>query len=422
MKLNLATILATTLAVTVTAAPANEAVTLTTRDKVDHIGGTHANFIKLWKEDAMNRWRWQYAGKCDDYKNALKTNYGSTNNFRCLEKDGKKYFDTNMVVGVAGDPYLTRLVIPPLQNGKHTHTIIFLHGRGSNSEHFGSVFLESTDIARRLPTVKFIFPTAKKRRATVLKRTPIHQWFDNYSLEDPNVRIELQVDGLEETSRFLRTLIDDEAQLLGESDDPTLSNGYSRIVIGGLSQGCAASVICLLGGFPGQDSGQHKQLGGFVGMSGWLPLDRDITGLLGLDNENEGKNEDEDPFSRDDEKDEDTPAPVQALNHVRDILDLPSLRHEVENGFEGAVQKGDQESCGPPKPHLQTPVFLGHGSADPKVSVDLGERMTSVLSNGFGMDVTWKAYEDFGHWYKIPDEIDDMVDFLEEKVGVPSVG
>ncbi|PLN84992.1 putative phospholipase/carboxylesterase [Aspergillus taichungensis] len=318
-------------------------------------------------------------------------------------------------------PYPTPLVIPPIEDDKHTHTIILLHGRGSNAERFGSVFLESTEIARRLPTVKFIFPTAKKRRATVFNRTPIHQWFDNYSLEDLDARTELQVDGLEETSRFLRTLIDDEARLFRESNDPTVSDEYSRIVIGGLSQGCAASVFCLLGGFSGQDSGQLKRLGGFVGMSGRLPFEREITELLESNGGDEGESEDDDPFSRDDEEDEDIPAPIQALNHVRDILDLPPLRHKGESG-KGVVHKGgDSEASLHPMPHLQTPVFLGHGSADPKVSVELGQRMASVLSNGFGMDVTWKAYEDFGHWYKIPDEIDDVVDFLKEKVGVPCI-
>lgn len=48
--------------------------------------------------------------------------------------------------------------------------------------------------------------------------------------------------------------------------------------------------------------------------------------------------------------------------------------------------------------------------------------MASILSDGFGMDVTWRAYEGFGHWYKVPDEIDDVVRFLKESVGVPSVG
>lgn len=32
--------------------------------------------------------------------------------------------------------------------------------------------------------------------------------------------------------------------------------------------------------------------------------------------------------------------------------------------------------------------------------------------------LTLNAYEEFRHWYKVLDEIDDVVKFLEEKVGV----
>ncbi|KAE8343231.1 hypothetical protein BDV24DRAFT_172985 [Aspergillus arachidicola] len=269
--------------------------------------------------------------------------------------------------------YSAPLVIAPLKSDRHTHTIILLHGRGSNGERFGQVFLESTDIARRLPTAKFVFPTARKRRSTVLKRIPISQWFENYSLEDPNTRTELQVDGLEESTRFLRGLIDEEARLL--HDD------YSRVIIGGLSQGCATSVFCLLGDFLEDD--RIRQLGGFIGISGWLPFEREISRLLEAGEGNE-----------------DIPGNVQAINHVRDILNLPALQNSSLT-------------------YLDTPVFLGHGSADPKVSVELGQRMASILCDGFGMDVTWKAYEEFGHWYKVPDEIDDVVCFLKEKLGVP---
>lgn len=35
--------------------------------------------------------------------------------------------------------------------------------------------------------------------------------------------------------------------------------------------------------------------------------------------------------------------------------------------------------------------------------------------------MTWKAYEEFGRWYKVPDEISDVVWFLE-KAGVPVFG
>ncbi|GAQ05820.1 acyl-protein thioesterase 1 [Aspergillus lentulus] len=308
-------------------------------------------------------------------------------------------------------PYPSPLVIPPLRNDQHTHTIILLHGRGSNSERFGRVFIESTGIAKRLPTTKFIFPTARKRRSTVLKRIPINQWFDNYSLEDPNTRTELQLDGLQESSEFLRKLIDEEAKLL--SVDPTVGDGYSRVVIGGLSQGCAASVFCLLGGFPsaGED-GESRRLGGFIGMSGWLPFEGEISGLLKIDRGDQGESEseaeeddDDDPFT-DDTDGDDVPAHIQAVNHVRDILGMPPIQSDVDDS-ENFLSVS----------YLKAPVFLGHGSADPKVSVDLGRRMASVLSDVFGMDVTWKAYEEFGHWYKLPDEIDDAVQFLKEKAG-----
>lgn len=48
----------------------------------------------------------------------------------------------------------------------------------------------------------------------------------------------------------------------GDGDDV-----YSRVVIGGLSQGCAASVFCLLGGL--NADGERRRLGGYIGMSGW---------------------------------------------------------------------------------------------------------------------------------------------------------
>ncbi|KAL4960998.1 Alpha/Beta hydrolase protein [Aspergillus stella-maris] len=298
--------------------------------------------------------------------------------------------------------YPPPLVIPPLDPTKHTHTIILLHGRGSNSERFGQEFLASTGIARRLPTTKFIFPTASKRRSTVLKRTPINQWFDNYSLEDPNTRTELQLDGLKETGAFLRKLVEEEAGILSGLEEGN-GDGYSRVIIGGLSQGCAAA------------------LGGFIGMSGWLPLEGEMSAILGLDeNSDEDADEDkddEDPFDHDSDSDAEdgsgpVPAHVQAVNHVRDVLELELLP--------APASAPDQSQTASFPIHFQTPVFLGHGAADPKVSVRLGQHMASVLSGakGFNMDVTWKAYEEFGHWYQVPDEVVDILAFLREKTSV----
>lgn len=376
--------------------------------------------------------------------------------------------------------YPQPLSVDPLSASEHTHTLILLHGRGSNASRFGHELLRSANLPARLPTVKFVFPTARRRRSTVLKKIPIHQWFDNYSLEDPDQRTDLQVEGLCETAAFLRDLVVHEAGILREKGYEG-HDAYSRIVLGGLSQGCAAGVFSLLGGGWGENG--QEALGAFCGMSGWLPFQEQLSEILDFQIENdreslegleegmdqlgiefsEGSNEEDtdadtdteeeeddddddcesnddsctdenpygpyennegqtsfDPFDEDsDDSDslastEEPSRTISAINHVRDILDLPPLLStgEKENPTSGSTTPASIS-------YFRTPVFLGHGAADPKVSVRLGEQMVQLLAGPLDMDVTWKQYEDFGHWYKVPDEIDDLVDFLRTKTGVP---
>jgi predicted esterase len=62
----------------------------------------------------------------------------------------------------------------------------------------------------------------------------------------------------------------------------------------------------------------------------------------------------------------------------------------------------------------ETPVFLGHGSDDAWVDVELGRNVRNVLT-GFGMNVVWKEYtgaEEEGHWLKEPEEFDDILLFF----------
>lgn len=259
------------------------------------------------------------------------------------------------------------------------------------------------------------------------------QWFDSYSLEDPGQRTDLQVEGLCETAAFLRALIKHETSLLGE-------DGHRRVILGGLSQGCAVAIFTILGG---NESDECKVPGAFFGMGGWLPFEQQLGEILQYSQtqddtqpetitceEDDSSNDEVDTDSDDGDNgkdafsdidhgndlfsrtspehddfdpflasDNEVPRPIQALNHIRDILDLAPL-DELQY-------------------HGQTPIFLGHGSADPKVSVALGQKMARLLSEGLEMDVTWKVYEDFGHWYKVPDKIDDILSFLQVKVDLP---
>lgn len=35
------------------------------------------------------------------------------------------------------------------------------------------------------------------------------------------------------------------------------------------------------------------------------------------------------------------------------------------------------------------------------------------------MDVTWKSYQGLGHWYRVEDEVEDILKFLETYVKLP---
>ena len=103
--------------------------------------------------------------------------------------------------------------------------------------------------------MKFIFPTAKKRRATAYNRAVINQWFDNHSLEEPSKHQKLQVEGLRESGACVQQVILQEATVV------TLEN----IIVGRLSQGCAMALHVLLS--LESDVVEDGALGGFVGVS-----------------------------------------------------------------------------------------------------------------------------------------------------------
>lgn len=285
--------------------------------------------------------------------------------------------------GPAPDAQLETFVVQP--TSAHTHTIILLHGLGSNGEKFGTELLESgvssagMKLTEIYPGAKFVFPTAKKRRSSAFHRAKLNQWFDIASLDDPSHRRDVQLQGLAESALEIRGILNRELV--------TIPN--SNIIFGGLSQGCAMSLSILLTlEFP---------LGGFVGMSGWLPFRRDIYDII---NSNKTPDDEgvEDIFSFGGSEEEEVLDPsVAAINFVRDLLCIDAL--------DISTLKNAQMS-------LTTPVFLAHGEDDEKIKVTLGQEAAQTLSS-IGIQTTWKSYPGLGHWYKIPEEIDDILEFLQ---------
>lgn len=198
----------------------------------------------------------------------------------------------------------------------------------------------------------------------------INQWFDIASVEDLSYRRDTQVQGLAESAEYVRSIIARELETIPKE----------KIVLGGLSQGCAMSLTILLSlEFP---------IGGYFGMSGRLPFREDIEDVVAP------VEEEDDPFADDEADGEALEPQLMAVSLVRDILsvDTVTLSSELTS--------------------LTTPVLLCHGEEDEKVKCKLGKEAAECLSS-LGMQVTWKCYPGLGHSYKIPDEIDDIFEFLE---------
>jgi predicted esterase len=130
-------------------------------------------------------------------------------------------------------------------------------------------------IAQALPHARFVFPTAPKQRATAYRRSKIRQWFDDWHLGfaadevDSRYDLGLQTTGMGRTVAYLHGLIAREAEVVG---------GTRNVILGGISQGCAVSLVASLL-WEGEDG-----LGGVVGMCGWLPYISQMRGQL-LDGE-----------------------------------------------------------------------------------------------------------------------------------------
>jgi predicted esterase len=277
-------------------------------------------------------------------------------------------------------------VVEPL--AAHTHTLILLHGLSSNGTKFGKELLETgiTSIGKTLPQLlpgaRFVFPTAKRRRSSAFKRSLLTQWFDIARLEDPEYRKETQLQGLEESAAQLQPLIKEEVAKVSARN----------VILGGISQGSAMSMSILIA--------SEYSLGGYVGLCSYLPYQNDIKDAAA--SELEDSTDEDDPFARDSDNGHSEscsdPA-VKGMEFERDLLGLPPIQNPTRANTA-----------------VTTPVFLGHGEADEKKPYTLGLGASKTLQT-LGFEVIWKLYPELGHWYKVPDEIDDVVEFIRSSVG-----
>ncbi|KAL2071936.1 hypothetical protein VTL71DRAFT_13171 [Oculimacula yallundae] len=250
----------------------------------------------------------------------------------------------------------------------HTHTVVFLHGRGDTAKTFASSLTYSRDSHNRtlqenFPSFRWVFPQSEKRESVAFPGNKMSQWFDIWNVNNFSEREELQATGLRESVAGIRRLLESEATILGGQ--------WDRLVLAGISQGGATSVHTLLAlSLPPvviEGEGQQevpRRLGAFLGFSCRMPF------------------------------------PGRSLTDTRRVLALdgvPDTDEVIRN----------------------TPMLLEHCIDDPLVLVGNGRALRDTL-RGFGAQVTWKEYPKGGHWFNSPAGMDDAVEFLTQALKNPS--
>ncbi|KAI9897826.1 hypothetical protein N3K66_007682 [Trichothecium roseum] len=264
----------------------------------------------------------------------------------------------------------THVIVP---RAEHAHTAIVLHGRGNDGKEFADEFLASTlssgqSLPEKLPGWRWVFPTSPSIWSDVFQEN-LPAWFDAYSLTDTTAKQDLQVDGIRESVQHILGVIETETDILAPRT--------GKVYLGGISQGGAIGLWTLL-----TQSEPLPRLGGFFGASTWLPFASDI----------------------------------ERLFNQRGLLrhrDSPHRSGEFDEFI--ATMMACRLSCDGSTGALpSTPVFIGHGIDDAYVDVESGKQAAHVLKR-VGFCVEWKEYsgaEGEGHWFKIPNQIDNIHTFL----------
>lgn len=273
-------------------------------------------------------------------------------------------------------------VVSPKHGNAHTHTAIMLHGRASDGEEFAEDLFEmklsdksGDDLQSRFPSWRWVFPTSQSLWSSVFKED-FSQWFDIYSLTDVDAQQEVQMEGIRQSIEFLRGLVEDEVR--------GLKGAREKLFICGISMGGAIGLLTLL-----SQNMTTSRVGGFVGLSCWLPFAEAIKGHF--------------EARKGTEVAKVSPEEADALKFITKIFDGAETSREIST---------------------RIPVFLGHGTDDAYVDVSLGRKVKDALEL-IGFVPEWREYtgaEQEGHWIKEHEELVDIAAFLTAQIAKSAVG
>jgi lysophospholipase II len=276
-------------------------------------------------------------------------------------------------------------IIEPVAGKSHTHTAIMIHGRGSTGPEFAdelsSTPLSGEQRSSRFPSWRWVFPSSQPIWNSVFEEE-FPAWFEAHSLTDIDARQDLQMEGITLSTQYLVVLVNEEVD--------RLRGACENLFICGISQGGAIGLWTLL-----CQASPERRIGGFVGASCWLPFAEAIRQLF--------RNEDKTSYE--------SSKSLQVTQEARGFVS--SL---MSNTMATLVHKDAARSW------LDTPVLVGHGMDDAYVDPARGRQVEQVLEH-LGFKVQWKEYSGAaqeGHWFKEPEQLDDITDFLAAAAKPPT--
>lgn len=180
---------------------------------------------------------------------------------------------------------MSNSVYPPrhvyFPESKHETTVIILHDRNSTGPSLADYFAKSTGTSGTLyehfPRTRWVFPSAQakhfywteadRRQLRQNKKDHTTEWLQLASLENVQLESPEQIETLQESATYILRIIDDEIERIKR-----VGGSSQNIFIAGLGQGAALGLVVLLC--------VHHELGGFVGMDGWMPFAETLLSLL----------------------------------------------------------------------------------------------------------------------------------------------
>lgn len=150
------------------------------------------------------------------------------------------------------------ITLTPKDEGSQSGLIVLSHGLGDTAE--GLLDLGEY-IAKKLPHVKVVLPTAPTQPVTMNMGMSMPSWYDITGLDE---RSNEQCKGILQSRDTIRNIID--------TEHTTLQLPYNRMVLMGFSQGGALSLFTGM-----QLPSTSQKLAGIVIMSGYLPAKSQFT-------------------------------------------------------------------------------------------------------------------------------------------------